>query len=183
MGGARRVTAGQWAAAALPCAARGVGISPPPPEECQLFNMETAVARLEAMFQKAEADLDWIQHRLEYEIMKTFPDDTPPEDNPLAILEGLSAAKARYKALCTRMDRIAREQKEAMKGIQASVENTTKIVQELQQKAGLESLPLSAEEQAAAQQLGIQTGTEMESSVGKLGCAGSTVPGSAKGQH
>ncbi|XP_017677179.1 PREDICTED: spindle and kinetochore-associated protein 2 [Lepidothrix coronata] len=142
--------------------------------------METAVARLEAMFQKAEADLDWIQHRLEYEIMKIFPDDTPPEENPLAILEGLSAAKARYQALCTRMDGIAREQKEAMRGIQASVENTMKTVQELQQKAGLESLPLSAEEQAAAQQLGSQTGTEIESSVGKPGCAGSTVPGSAE---
>ncbi|NWQ64735.1 SKA2 protein, partial [Neopipo cinnamomea] len=89
-------------------------------------------------FQKAEADLDWIQHRLEYEIRKSLPDDAPPEENPLAILEGFSVAKARYKALCTQMDKISREQKEAMKSIQASVENTMKIIQELQQKACLE---------------------------------------------
>ncbi|NXM27822.1 SKA2 protein, partial [Oxyruncus cristatus] len=89
-------------------------------------------------FQKAEADLDWIQHRLEYEIRRAVPADAPPEEDPLAILEGLSVAKARYQALCTRMDKISREQKEAMEGIQASVENTMKIVRELQQKACLE---------------------------------------------
>ncbi|NWS96856.1 SKA2 protein, partial [Mionectes macconnelli] len=89
-------------------------------------------------FQKAEADLDWIQHRLEYEIRKNLPDDVPPEEDPLAILEGLSVAKARYKALCTRMDKISREQKEVMKGIQAPLENTMRIIQELQQTACLE---------------------------------------------
>ncbi|NWS21979.1 SKA2 protein, partial [Pachyramphus minor] len=119
-------------------------------------------------FQKAEADLDWIQHRLEYEIRKSIPEDSPPEEDPLAILEGLSAAKARYKALCTRMDKISREQKEALRGIQAPVENTMKIIQELQKKASLESLPLSAEEEAAAQQLGIQTGKKMELSMEKV---------------
>ncbi|XP_027759138.1 spindle and kinetochore-associated protein 2 isoform X2 [Empidonax traillii] len=101
--------------------------------------METALAKLEAMFQKAEADLDWIQHRLEYEIRRNLPDDALPEEDPLAVLEGLSAAKARYKALCARMNRISREQKEATEGLQASVENTLRIVLDLQQKACLES--------------------------------------------
>ncbi|NWU79281.1 SKA2 protein, partial [Onychorhynchus coronatus] len=89
-------------------------------------------------FQKAEADLDWIQHRLEYDIRRNLPDDAPPEEDPLAILEALSAAKARYKELCTRMDKISREQREAMEAIQAPVEDTRKIVQKLQQKACLE---------------------------------------------
>ncbi|NWR33203.1 SKA2 protein, partial [Tachuris rubrigastra] len=89
-------------------------------------------------FQKAEADLDWIQHRLEYEVRRNLPDDVPPEEDPLSILEGLVVAKARYKELCTRMDKISREQKEAMKAIQSPVENTRKIIQELQQKACLE---------------------------------------------
>ncbi|XP_050177957.1 spindle and kinetochore-associated protein 2 [Myiozetetes cayanensis] len=137
--------------------------------------METALAKLEAMFQKAEADLDWIQHRLEYEIRRNLPDDAPPEEDPLAILEELSAAKARYKALCTRMDKISREQKEAMESLQAPVENTMKIIQELQQKACLESSPLSAAEEAAAEQLGIQSGGGLESSVEEAHYARSTV--------
>ncbi|NXM01410.1 SKA2 protein, partial [Tyrannus savana] len=116
-------------------------------------------------FQKAEADLDWIQHRLEYEIRRNLPDDVPPEEDPLAILEELSAAKARYKALCLRMDKVSRKQKKAMEGLQAAVENTVKIIQELQEKACLESSPLSAAEEAAAEQLGILSGEDPESSV------------------
>uniref|UniRef100_A0A8C3QNU7 Protein FAM33A n=1 Tax=Cyanoderma ruficeps TaxID=181631 RepID=A0A8C3QNU7_9PASS len=142
--------------------------------------METAVTRLETLFQKAESDLDYIQRKVEFEIMKSLPDDTAAEENPAALLKELPALKSRYKSLCAQMEEISTEQKESMQSIRAALEKTMKIVQELQQKTGLESLPLSAEEQTAAQQLNLQTGKEMEFSVEEPSCPGSTVPSSAE---
>ncbi|NXT44674.1 SKA2 protein, partial [Pelecanoides urinatrix] len=89
-------------------------------------------------FQKAESDLDYIQHRLEFEIMKSLPDDAAAEENPAALLEELSVVKSRYKTLCMQMEKISVEQKECMKGIRAALKNTMKTVQELQQHTGLE---------------------------------------------
>ncbi|XP_076210449.1 spindle and kinetochore-associated protein 2 isoform X3 [Aptenodytes patagonicus] len=116
--------------------------------------METAVTRLETMFQKAESDLDYIQHRLEFEIMKSLPDNPAAEENPFALLEELSVLKSRYKTLCMQLEKIFVEQRESMKGIRAALENTMKMVQALQQHADLEPF-----------------------------CSGSTVPGSAEEQH
>ncbi|XP_056362925.1 spindle and kinetochore-associated protein 2 [Oenanthe melanoleuca] len=139
--------------------------------------METAVTRLETLFQKAESDLDYIQRRVEFEIMKSLPDDTAAEENPAALLKELPVLKSRYKSLCAQMEEISLEQKESMESIRAALEKTMKIVQALQQQTGLESLPLSEEELTAALKLNLQTGKEMEFSLDK---PESTVPGSAE---
>ncbi|XP_042686256.1 spindle and kinetochore-associated protein 2 [Centrocercus urophasianus] len=142
--------------------------------------METAVTRLETMFQKAESDLDYIQHRLEFEIMKSLPDNPAAEENPVALLEELSVVKSRYKTLCVQLEKVSLEQRESMNGIRAALENTMRIVQALQQRTDLQRLPLSEEEQAAAQQLGCQTAKEMESLVEKPFCSESVDPDSAE---
>ncbi|NXF90892.1 SKA2 protein, partial [Eubucco bourcierii] len=84
-------------------------------------------------FQKAESDLDYIQHRVEYEIRKSLPDDSPAEENPVAVLEELAVVKSRYKMLCMKLDKISTEQQESMATIHAAVDNTMKMVQALQQ--------------------------------------------------
>uniref|UniRef100_A0A8B9I4G7 Protein FAM33A n=1 Tax=Anser brachyrhynchus TaxID=132585 RepID=A0A8B9I4G7_9AVES len=117
-------------------------------------------------FQKAESDLDYIQHRLEFEIMKSLPDNPSAEvENPVTLLEELSVVKSRYKTLCMQLEKVSLEQRESMNGIRAALENTMKMVQTLQQHTGLQRLPLSEEEQTAAQQLTCQTVKEMESLV------------------
>nr|XP_020847511.1 spindle and kinetochore-associated protein 2 [Phascolarctos cinereus] len=126
---------------------------PPPPEECQLFNMEAAVTKLEVMFQKAESDLDYIQHKLEFEVKKSLPDDSSGEENPLTLLKELSMMKSRYKSLCAQLEQVAVEQKESMNCIRATLNNTMKMVQQLEQQADLELSPLTKEEQTAVQQL------------------------------
>ncbi|NXY74241.1 SKA2 protein, partial [Glareola pratincola] len=89
-------------------------------------------------FQKAESDLNYIQHRLEFEIMKSLPDNAAAEENPVALLEELSVVKSRYKMLCMKLEKIFIEQRESMKGIRAALGNTMRMVQELQQHADLE---------------------------------------------
>nr|XP_041575999.1 spindle and kinetochore-associated protein 2 [Taeniopygia guttata] len=142
--------------------------------------MEPAVNNLQTLFQKAEADLDYIQSRLEFEIANSHPDDATAEENPAALLKEISLVKSRYKSLCDQMVQISREQKESMESIRAALQETMKLSRALQQQSGLESLPLSAEEQAAIHQLNLQFGEEMEFPVQEPSCSGSAVPGSAE---
>ncbi|NXM10311.1 SKA2 protein, partial [Ploceus nigricollis] len=89
-------------------------------------------------FQKAESDLDYIERRLEYEMMRSLPDDTGEKENLPAVLKELPVLKSRYKSLCARMEEVSREQKESMEGIRAALEKTVKIVQAIQQQTDLE---------------------------------------------
>ncbi|NWT87426.1 SKA2 protein, partial [Lanius ludovicianus] len=89
-------------------------------------------------FQKAESDLDYIQHRLEFEIMKSLPDDAGAEENPVALLKEIPVLKSRYKSLCVKMEKIFLEQKESMESIRAALQKTMNIVQALQQRTELE---------------------------------------------
>ncbi|XP_025957197.1 spindle and kinetochore-associated protein 2 isoform X1 [Dromaius novaehollandiae] len=142
--------------------------------------METAVTRLETMFQKAESDLDYIQHKLEFEIMKSLPDNPAAEENPVTLLEELSVVKSHYKMLCVQLEKVSIEQRESMNCIRAALEDTVKMVRALQQHTDLERLPLSEEEQAAAQQLTCQTVKEMKSLVEEPFSSESTVPDSTE---
>ncbi|NXL93790.1 SKA2 protein, partial [Alectura lathami] len=89
-------------------------------------------------FQKAESDLDYIQHRLQFEIMKSLPDNPAAEENPIALLEELSVVKSRYKMLSVQLEKVSLEQRESMDGIRAALENTMRMVQALQQRSNLE---------------------------------------------
>ncbi|XP_015279653.1 PREDICTED: spindle and kinetochore-associated protein 2 isoform X1 [Gekko japonicus] len=115
--------------------------------------MEAAVNTLEAMFQVAESDLDSIQSMLEFETMKGIPGELSQEENPLALIQQLSVMKSRYKMLCDRLDRISAEQQESMRSINATLNKTLMLVQKIQQHAGIETLPLSEEQQLAIQQI------------------------------
>ncbi|XP_061868412.1 spindle and kinetochore-associated protein 2 isoform X2 [Colius striatus] len=99
-------------------------------------------------------------------------------ENPIALLEELAVVKSRYKTLCVQLENISKEQRESMRCIRAALENTMKMVQGLQQHTDLERVPLSGEEQTAAQQLTCQTVNEMESPVEEPVCSESTVSGS-----
>ncbi|XP_066492236.1 spindle and kinetochore-associated protein 2 isoform X1 [Tiliqua scincoides] len=115
--------------------------------------METAVTKLETMFQKAESDLDCIQRMLEFEIMKGLPDGLSQEENPLVLIQQLSVVKSRYKTLCEQLEKISLERQESMRSIRVTLDKTMKLVQEIQQHAGMEISPLSEEEQLAMQHL------------------------------
>nr|XP_023823988.1 spindle and kinetochore-associated protein 2 isoform X3 [Salvelinus alpinus] len=120
------------------------------PGECKLFNMEIAVDKLEAMFQKAEADMEYMEKRLRLEFLTNAPENGTTEENPVKLLENLSAIKVRHAALCTQVQEIAAEQKQSMDSIRAHLDTTVQLVQQLQQTADVEllmSMEPSAQEQ------------------------------------
>ncbi|CAI9612093.1 unnamed protein product [Staurois parvus] len=114
--------------------------------------METAVNKLEALFQKAESDLDYIEQKLEFEIRKSLPDESAAQENPTKLLEQLASVKSRFKTLSAQLDKIATDQQKSVESIQQTITNTLKIVQNLQQQTDLQVPPLSEEELQALQQ-------------------------------
>ncbi|KAG7483790.1 hypothetical protein MATL_G00042150 [Megalops atlanticus] len=117
--------------------------------------METAVNELEAMFQKAEADLEYIEKQLKSEFLTEAPENGDAEENPIKLLENLSAVKVQYKALCVQMEAISAEQKQSVESIRAYLNNTLQLVQELQQTTDIEVPPLTEKEKEAAEFLGL----------------------------
>ncbi|XP_042611210.1 LOW QUALITY PROTEIN: spindle and kinetochore-associated protein 2 [Cyprinus carpio] len=117
-------------------------------QECKLFNMET-VDKLEAMFQKAEADIEYVEKRLKFDFMANAREAGTVEGNPVQLLENLSAIKARHAALCAQVEEIAVEQKRSMDSIRAHLDTTVLMVQQLQNTADVQVPPLTEEEQEA----------------------------------
>ncbi|XP_048412818.1 spindle and kinetochore-associated protein 2 isoform X1 [Stegostoma tigrinum] len=115
--------------------------------------MEAAVNKLEAMFQKAESDLDYIEHKLEFEIVKNLPRNAPAQENPVKLLEQLRVIKSRYRELSVEADQIAREQKEAVDFIRSQLATTFQLVQKLQEQSDLEFCPLTDDEQWALEKV------------------------------
>uniref|UniRef100_A0A7N4NYI5 Protein FAM33A n=1 Tax=Sarcophilus harrisii TaxID=9305 RepID=A0A7N4NYI5_SARHA len=62
--------------------------------------MEAAVTKLEVMFQKAESDLDYIQHKLEFEVKKSLPDDSSGELSPLTKEEQTAIQQLQSHSTC-----------------------------------------------------------------------------------
>uniref|UniRef100_A0A8C2G4Y7 Protein FAM33A n=1 Tax=Cyprinus carpio TaxID=7962 RepID=A0A8C2G4Y7_CYPCA len=110
--------------------------------------MET-VDKLEAMFQKAEADIEYVEKRLKFDFMANAREAGTVEGNPVQLLENLSAIKARHAALCAQVEEIAVEQKRSMDSIRAHLDTTVLMVQQLQNTADVQVPPLTEEEQEA----------------------------------
>ncbi|KAJ8402204.1 hypothetical protein AAFF_G00370690 [Aldrovandia affinis] len=114
--------------------------------------METTVNKLEAMFQKVEADLEYMEKQLKFEFMTNVPENGAAEQgNPVKLLENLSIVKVRHKALCAQVEEIAVEQKQSVESIRSYLNNTVQLVQELQLAADLQVPPLTNKEQEAAE--------------------------------
>ncbi|KAM6970093.1 SKA complex subunit 2 [Aplochiton taeniatus] len=118
--------------------------------------METAVDKLEAMFQKAEADMEYIDKRLRLDFLTNAPENSAAEDNPVKLLENLSAIKVRHAALCAQVEEIAVEQKESMDAIKAHLNTTVQLVGQLQQTVDLEVPPLKDSEKEAVEFFGLE---------------------------
>uniref|UniRef100_A0A673WFH5 Protein FAM33A n=1 Tax=Salmo trutta TaxID=8032 RepID=A0A673WFH5_SALTR len=114
-------------------------------------------------FQKAEADMEYMEKRLRLEFLTSAPVNGKAEENPVKLLENLSAIKVRHAALCTQVQEIAAEQKQSMDSIQAHLDTTVQLVQQLQQTADVEIPPLTEMEQESADFLGLSVNQNTES--------------------
>ncbi|GAA6226806.1 spindle and kinetochore-associated protein 2 [Lates japonicus] len=134
--------------------------------------METTVDKLEAMFLKSEADLEYIERRLKLDFISTAENGCPAEENPAVMLENLRAIKAKHTVLCSQVKEIAAAQKESMDSIRNNLGSVMKLIQDFQQTTDVEVQPLMESEQESAELLASavsQTTTEVSSAVAALG--------------
>ncbi|XP_051891315.1 spindle and kinetochore-associated protein 2 isoform X2 [Pristis pectinata] len=104
-------------------------------------------------FEKAESDLDYIEHKLKFEILRELPQNTAQQENPIKLLEQLRVIKLRYRELCAEADLIAIERKESVDFIRTQLATTLQLVQKLQDQSDLKSCPLTEDEQWAMQKV------------------------------
>lgn len=117
--------------------------------------METTVEKLEAMFLKSEADMEYIEKRLKLDFIKNAAEDgCPAEENPALMLENLRAIKAKHAALCSQVKEIAAAQKESMDSIRNNLSSAMELVQHFQQTTDVEVQPVTEAEQESAELLG-----------------------------
>ncbi|XP_042355549.1 spindle and kinetochore-associated protein 2 [Plectropomus leopardus] len=117
--------------------------------------METTVEKLEAMFLKSEADLEYIEKRLKLDFINNAAENgCPAEENPAVMLENLRAIKAKHTALCSQVKEIAAAQKESMESIRNSLSSALELVQHFQQTTDVEVEPPTESEQESAELLG-----------------------------
>ncbi|XP_047193322.1 spindle and kinetochore-associated protein 2 [Scophthalmus maximus] len=116
--------------------------------------MESTVEKLEAMFMKSEADLEYIGKRLKLDfINSTAENGCPTEENPAVMLENLRALKAKHTMLCSQLKEITAAQKESMESIRNNLGSVMKLIQHVQQTTDMEVEPLTGLEQESAELL------------------------------
>ncbi|XP_034539290.1 spindle and kinetochore-associated protein 2 [Notolabrus celidotus] len=110
--------------------------------------MESTVERLEAMFSKSEADLEYIEKRLKLDFI-----NKPAEENPAVMLENLKSIRSKHSELCTQLKEISAAHSESMKNLKSSLSSVSEVVQNLQQNQDLKVEPLTDNEKEAAKLL------------------------------
>uniref|UniRef100_A0A8C4XC00 Protein FAM33A n=1 Tax=Erpetoichthys calabaricus TaxID=27687 RepID=A0A8C4XC00_ERPCA len=108
-----------------------------------------------SQFQKAEADLQYVEKKLESDFMVMLPEHA--SENPVKLLEKLSAVKSRHKALCAQMQEIALEQKNSISAMQSHLNTAIHILQKLEQSTSIP--PLTEQEKQAAVHLNVSVST------------------------
>nr|XP_046266032.1 spindle and kinetochore-associated protein 2 isoform X2 [Scatophagus argus] len=112
--------------------------------------METTVEKLEAMFLKSKADLEYIDKRLKLDFINTAENGCP-EENLAIMLENLRVIKAKHTVLCSQVKEITAAQKESMDSIRNNLSSVMELIQHFQQSTDVEVEPLTESVQESAE--------------------------------
>ncbi|KAL5015673.1 hypothetical protein ScPMuIL_005262 [Solemya velum] len=96
--------------------------------------MERTVGTLEAMFQKAESDLNYLSRKLEFEFGNQDEDGT--KVNPAKMMPKIAEIKKEYANLVTEAAAIQKAQMEAMDFFRCNLLSVCDVLQKLQQDTG-----------------------------------------------
>ncbi|XP_071946350.1 SKA complex subunit 2-like [Antedon mediterranea] len=128
------------------CAVENSGIQP------LEHAMESAVNKVEALFQKAESDLDYMSRKLESE----FADDNFAEKiNPPDLLARLHEVKKDYAAIIKETEELKKAQLEAAQFFQTQLLTVCQSMKKLEVASGHELPELSEDEQHTLHALGL----------------------------
>ncbi|KAF3706829.1 Spindle and kinetochore-associated protein 2 Protein FAM33A [Channa argus] len=116
--------------------------------------METTVDKLEAMFLKSEADLEYIEKRLKLDFLNQHAvNGCPAKENPSEMLENLRDIKAKHTALSSQVNEITAAQKESMDSIRSNLQSIMELMRHFQKTTDVEVQPLTELEHESAELL------------------------------
>ncbi|KAL3857368.1 hypothetical protein ACJMK2_012044 [Sinanodonta woodiana] len=94
--------------------------------------MEKTVENLEAMFQKAESDINYLNRKLDFEFEQSVDAD---ERNPVRMLQRINDIKKEYSSVVKEAQDIQKAQKEAVEYFQTQLATTVSLLQKLQKNS------------------------------------------------
>lgn len=101
--------------------------------------MEPTVEKLETMFLKSEADLEYIERRLKLDFINSASEiGCTAEESVTLILENLKSIKAKHTGLKSQVTRITDAQKQCMELIKNRLSKAMELINHYQQSSDLE---------------------------------------------
>ncbi|XP_061163631.1 spindle and kinetochore-associated protein 2-like [Saccostrea echinata] len=98
--------------------------------------MESKVEVLEAMFQKAESDLNFLSRKLDFEFDQNNEEN---KTNPSQMLQKIADIKKEFSSIVQEAAAIQEAQKEAMAQFQSQLLGACQLLQKIQEQGSLES--------------------------------------------
>ncbi|CAL1572809.1 unnamed protein product [Knipowitschia caucasica] len=95
--------------------------------------MEAAVDKLEALVNKSEAELEYMEKRLKLD----FINSSSAAQNPVALLESLRAIKARNDTLSSELQELTSVYTQSMDSIRTNVEEAQEMLRVLRETAAI----------------------------------------------
>ncbi|XP_050408608.1 spindle and kinetochore-associated protein 2 [Patella vulgata] len=99
--------------------------------------MEKSVETLEAMFQKADSDLNYLARKVEFELENS--NENGESSNPAKMIEKINEIKKEYTAIAQDALDIQKTQKEAMDFFRTQLLTACQMVQKLDQQTGADN--------------------------------------------
>ncbi|XP_008426862.1 SKA complex subunit 2 isoform X2 [Poecilia reticulata] len=113
--------------------------------------MEQTVDKLESMFLKSEADLEYIERRLKLDFINDASErGSFAKENVTGILENLKSIKAKHSFLRCQVSQITDAQKGSMELIRNRLGTAMELIKHCQQASHLEVESLAESEQESA---------------------------------
>lgn len=107
--------------------------------------METTIEKLEAMFLKSKADLEYMDKRLRLDFMTSAENTLHAEGESLAgILEKLSAIRSKHQALCSELVTVGLAQKDTVDSISINLGSTVDLIQQFHHTTAVEVQSLTS---------------------------------------
>nr|XP_002736818.1 PREDICTED: spindle and kinetochore-associated protein 2-like [Saccoglossus kowalevskii] len=115
--------------------------------------MEETVDKLEALFQKAESDINYVSRKLDSEF--TEMSDESNQVNPKEIVERLQSVKQQYSDIVKEAEEIKKAQSEASEFFRSQLQMACQALQKIQDQAGADPQEQTEEDKMAEAMLGL----------------------------
>ncbi|XP_070572178.1 SKA complex subunit 2-like [Ptychodera flava] len=122
--------------------------------------MANTVDKLQALFQKADSDLNYVSRKLDAEFSEMSQESS--QANPKDLVERLQSVKKEYANIVKEAEEIQKAQQEAAEFFKSQLQLACQTLQKIQEQTGTEAPEKSEEVQLAESLLGLHVAPESQ---------------------